>query len=295
MPGHVQGLPAQSAALEFQHRPNRRKNGTQLLPPTVKSQSYWTHRIGLLARIKWGSGNRLAALLLALLLGSGHAQGANDAYRLTSLPWYDLSDKFTVYARLSYTFDPSQESHNFNFLSPGLYYTASPWLQIWEGLINRYTDNQNKTDQLELRPYLGLKLFVPNDLKINFYNFTRYEYRAIEDLDTHNWQYHNRIRSRFGAEIPLTSRDRAWQTRTVYALVDVEPFYTFDEHAINPLNVSGGIGYVLNHHIHLEFSYYAHFERSNGGPLEFSENIFRLNVKIGLNREERAPGPAPSL
>src|SRR5262249_31096945 len=137
--------------------------------------------------------------------------------------------------------------------------------------------------------------FVPNDWKINLYDFFRYEYRAIKNLDTHDWDSSNRIRNRVAVEIPLTSREKAWHPNTWYALVNVEPFYTFEQRGINPLNVSGGIGYVLSHHIQMEFSYYAHFERSNGGPLEFTENIFRFNIKIGLNPERRPPGPTPSL
>jgi hypothetical protein len=77
--------------------------------------------------------------------------------------------------------------------------------------------------------------------------------------------------------------------------VNVEPFYDFKEHALDPLRVSGGVGYVLSHQVQVELSYSAQFSRQNGGPLEYTENIFRLNIKIGLNREHGPPGPKPSF
>jgi hypothetical protein len=218
----------------------------------------------------------------------------DNLYRFTVFPWYKLSDKFTAFARLSYSVDSGRDNRTLNFISPGVYYTPTPWLQVWEGMINRYVSKASAPDQLELRPYGGVKLFVPNDWKINFYNFFRYEYRAIEDRDTHDWEGTHRIRNLLGAEVPLVSRERAWQPNTWYALVNVEPFYRFDEHAIDPVRVTGGIGYVLNRYVHMEFTYAAQFSRVNGGPLEYTENILRLNIKIGLNREQR-PGPMPSL
>jgi hypothetical protein len=161
----------------------------------------------------------LAGWLLLLLLSCAFAplpaQEIDNLHRLTVFPYYHLSEKFTVYAHLAYSLNPDQESHTYYFVSPGFYYEPAPWIQIWEGLINRYTDNNSsKADQLELRPFLGVKLFIPNDWKLNLYNFTRYEYRAIEDLDTHDWSSSQRIRSRFGAETPLTRLEKAWHPKT---------------------------------------------------------------------------------
>ena len=73
-------------------------------------------------------------------------------------------------------------------------------------MISTYTDNEDSANQLELRPFTGVKLFVPNNIKWNIYNFTRYEYRALQDQDTYDWNNYSRIRSRFGVEFPLTSR-----------------------------------------------------------------------------------------
>src|SRR5262249_21655554 len=137
-------------------------------------------------------------------------------------------------------------------------------------------------------------LMLQNDLHLHLYNYTRYEFRAIENLGTHDWDFDHRIRSRFGAEIPLASGEKVWRANTWYALVSVEPVYTFNEHTIDPLRVSGGIAYIVSHRLRVEFLYYAQFTRPNGGNLAFTENIFRLNFKVNLNRHPN-PGPEPSF
>ncbi len=130
-----------------------------------------------------------------------------------------------------------------------------------------------------------MKLFVPNTSEIQIYNFTRYEFRDTENLDTHDWSSYSRIRSRFGVEFPLTKRSEAWQTETFYALADVEPFYRFDTDEWNPLRVRGGLGYILNDRIRVELIYTANFERSApGSPLEFNNNIIELNIRIGFGK-----------
>jgi hypothetical protein len=237
-------------------------------------------------------------LLLAFCLGaleSAIGADVSDAYRLTLFPWYDLNEHFTLFAHLGTTWSPDRSSRVSNLISPGVYYKASSWLQVWGGLNNRYTQNSDQPNQFELRPFVGTKLFLPNDWKLHLYNFTRYELRATDNLDTHDWDIKHRIRSRFGAEIPLTSREKAWSPGTFYALANLEPFYTFGQHGINPLRAAGGLGYILRHNIQLEFYYYAQFTRPNGGSLEYTENIFRFNIKIGLNRKPAPLGPTPSF
>src|SRR3974390_1651626 len=107
--------------------------------------------------------NRSAAFpwIVLLWLVSGAcapliAQDTSNLYRFTVFPYYDLSHKFTLYARLAYSLNPDTETQTFNVISPGVYYKPASWLQIWGGLVDRYTDNKSPTaDQLELRPYVG--------------------------------------------------------------------------------------------------------------------------------------------
>jgi Protein of unknown function (DUF2490) len=206
----------------------------------------------------------------------------SNQFRFNISTHHDIATNLTGFVHLDYFNNPDLGEQTFRVGWPGLTYTANHWLQLSGGLLTSYNDNNDSSDTLELRPYAGVKLFVPNDCKIHLYNYTRYEFRDTEDLDTHVWTGIHRIRSRFGVEVPLSSLERAWKPRTWYVLADVEPFYRFDKDTFDPLRVRGGAGYVINSRLSCELIYGAQFTRSNSGSLDFSENIIFLNIKIGL-------------
>jgi len=208
----------------------------------------------------------------------------NDEYQLNLNPHYALTDQLDVFGNFAY-YDNPHDYSKYRFGWPGLIYGPATWVQLWGGLDSYYTDNVGSANTLELRPFAGVKLFVPNQAKIFLYNFTRYEYRAIEDLDTHDWNNYSRIRSRFGVEVPLTTRAKAWEPKTFYCFTDVEPFYRYDKNEWDPVRVRGGIGYVVNDRIRTEIIYTAQYTRTSPGKsLEFSENILQVNIKISLRR-----------
>ena len=229
----------------------------------------------------------LVLTLAALGLAAGPLRAQEDdignEYRLTFFPYHRITDELTGSGYLGYVWNPEKDYRTYYLGWPVLSYAPVSWLQLWGGLVGLYTDNEDSADKLELRPFVGPKLFLPNKLKWNIYNFTRYEYRAIEDRDTHDWSHIHRLRSRVGVEIPLSSLERAWQPKTFYGLADVEPYYRFDRDQIDPLRVRGGLGYVLNDRLRLEFIYHVQYTRPEGSSgLEYTDNIFRLNIKIGL-------------
>jgi hypothetical protein len=226
--------------------------------------------------------------LCLLVLASVPAQAGDDTgneYRLTLFPYHRISDQVTGSGYLGYVWNPEKDYQTYYLGWPVASYAPESWLQIWGGLVGLYTDNESSADKLELRPFTGVKLFLPNGAKWNIYNFTRYEYRAIQNRDTDDWNNIHRLRSRFGAEFPFTSREGSWQPKTFYGLADVEPYYRFDQGEVDPLRVRGGMGYVVNDHIRMEFIYHAQFTRPAGSSgLEYTDNIFRLNIKIGLTK-----------
>jgi len=235
----------------------------------------------------------LAAVVMSLLPAASAASSStaaddneprNGEYRLTLFPYHKISDELTGFGYLGYVNNPDKE-YQTAYLGYGGSYSFNRTIQLWGGLIGTYTDNQHSSDKLELRPFIGPKLFLPNDWKWNIYNFTRYEFRDIQDLDTHAWTGIHRLRSRFGVEFPLTSGENAWQPKTFYALADVEPFFRFDKDVIDPFRVRGGIAYIISSRVRVEFIYHAQFTRPAGSSgLEFTDNIFRLNIKIALNK-----------
>jgi hypothetical protein len=229
----------------------------------------------------------LGTLLLLTVCASiarGDDNENDDEYQFNLNPHHGVTDQLDVFGNLGYREQPDNFS-KYRFGWPGLIYTPARWLQLWGGLDSYYTDNYDSADTLELRPFTGVELFVPNKAKIRLYNFTRYEYRAIENLDNHGWDKYSRIRSRFGVEIPLTSRAGAWEPKTFYGLTDVEPFYRFDKGEWDPVRVRGGLGYIVNNRLRAEIIYTAQFTRSSpDNSLDFTDNILELNIKIAFEK-----------
>jgi hypothetical protein len=227
--------------------------------------------------------------LASVLMGSLAARAQGDEpigneYRLTLFPYYSIATNTTGFGYLGYVNNPDKDFQTY-YLGKGVNYLLTPAVQFWGGLISTYTDDEANADQLELRPFGGVKLFLPNKIKWNIYNFTRYEYRALQNLETHDWNNYSRLRTRFGVEFPLTAHEQAWQPKTWYGLADVEPYYRFDKNVVDPLRVRGGLAYIVNDRVRVEFIYHAQFTRPAGSSgLEYTDNIFRLNFKLALGQ-----------
>jgi hypothetical protein len=224
----------------------------------------------------------------ALGLLAAHALGQNNPvtneYRVTIFPFHPISENLTGFGYLGYVNNPQNDYSTYYLGYPGLNYSIKPWLQIWTGLIGIYTNNHGKDDTLELRPFVGPKFFLPNRRKMNLYNFTRYEGRTTYSHGTHDWSYKTRLRSRFGAEIPLTSLAKAWQPRTFYVLTDVEPFWQSGA-GLDMVRFRAGLAYIAENHIRVEFIYHTQWGQSSGSDsLVYNRNIFRLNIKLGMRR-----------
>ena len=208
-----------------------------------------------------------------------------NEYRITLFPSHKVTETIGGFGYLGYVWNPEKNYQTYYLGWPCATYTPNSWLQVWGGFIGVFTDNESKANQLELRPFTGVKLFLPNQLKWNIYNFTRYEYRALQDRSTYDWNNYGRIRIRFGVEIPFSSMDKAWQPGEFYGLADIEPYYRFDNLLVDPLRIRGGIGYIMKSApLRVEFIYHAQFTQPyEGSGLKYTDNIFRLNIKIGLS------------
>jgi hypothetical protein len=159
----------------------------------------------------------------------------SNQYEFMLSPYHRITDNLTGSGRIGYFDNPDDHSRTYFFSYPNLTYKLNPEIQLWGGLREIYTENENSADKFELRP--------------------------------------------------LASVEKAWQPKTWYALADVEPFFRFDKDRLDPLRVRGGVGYVLNDRIRVEFIYTASFTRPSGSSsLEYTENAFRLNIRIALQR-----------
>ncbi|MBL9116157.1 MAG: DUF2490 domain-containing protein [Verrucomicrobiaceae bacterium] len=231
---------------------------------------------------------RHALLALALLFnlvpsGQVRASDINDEYRLTILPFYPFSKELVGFGYLGFV--PSWDKDYMNYYAgAGFTYDVNSWLQTWTGLIGSYTDDWDSSNKLEIRPFVGAKFFLPNELGWNIFAFPRYEYRMLQDVESNEWDYVHRARLRLGVEIPLTSKENGFKPKTWYAIADVEPMYRFDVDRIDPFRVRAGLGYVIGGGKKIEFIYHAQWTRPENGGLEYTDNIFRINIKFPLGK-----------
>src|SRR5262245_32226150 len=158
-------------------------------------------------------------LLVAIVPPALRAQTTLDSdeprpgeYRVTVFPFHRITDTLTGFGYLGYVTNPDEE-YTTEYLGYGMSYTPTHHVQWWGGLVSTATQNENSADKLELRPFVGIKLFLQNKWRWNVYNYTRWEYRIVENKDTDDWSDWSRYRSRFGLEIPLTGVERAWKPK----------------------------------------------------------------------------------
>jgi hypothetical protein len=207
----------------------------------------------------------------------------NNEYRVTAFPTHPLFGDFTGFGYLGYVNNTGKGLTTYYVGWPGVVYKPLKWLEGWGGLVYTWNDPETGSNTHEFRPYLGTKVYVPNQVHMNLYNFTRVEWRKITTDDTGARDDKVRVRSRFGFEAPLGSRP--WAVQTMYLLGDLEPMYQTDVHAIQTLRARAGIGYVTNHHMRIEVIYHVQMTRKSASdPLAYTDNIFRLNFKIGVKK-----------
>jgi hypothetical protein len=231
--------------------------------------------------------NHAGLLLLVICFMPRMVRAADDdvteQYRLMLSMDARIANKVTGNGTLGFFANPDEESRTYRVAWPTVTYIPARWVQLTGGLLTQYAGNEDRANELELRPFAGLKLFVPNKARWTIYNYTRYEYRNIENLDTHDWDQTSRIRSLFSVEVPLSSRERAWKPKTWYALLGAEPFYDFNTHNIDQVRLSAGIGRVFTDRLRVELTYYADLTRPDDGSLAYTGNIFQLNFLLGLH------------
>ena len=205
-------------------------------------------------------------------------------YQLTLSPHYRISDEVSGSGTLSYESSPERGNRVYYVSYPSVTYKLNGSVQLWGGLRVSYTDNENTADRFELRPFAGFKLYGPRTLNWNMFNYTRYEDRNVEILGVYQWTHAGRVRSQFGVEVPLASRDKSFTPKTWYLLTSVEPFYRLDKGWVDPIEVQAGMAYVVSSQLRLELIYYMNFTRPVGSSaLQYTDNTFRLNVKIGMS------------
>ena len=173
---------------------------------------------------------------------------------------------------------------------PNVIYRVRPWLQGVGGLIVNWTDNHASGNTRELRPFAGVKVFLPNSAHIHLYELTRLEWRRITNTENNTITREWRFRTRPGVEFPLS--ERAWQPGTFYGLANGEVFVEHD--FVNALWFMFGAGYIKSDRVRIELNYVTELSRrSSSDALAYSDNSFRLDFKYsfaeGLHHKQEGP------
>ena len=237
----------------------------------------------------WGAGHaRLAWLAVVIQLctwpAATRAQDVTNEYRLTAYPSYRLAEEWIGFGYVGLVAKPDADYSSY-YLGKGAFYVPRDWLQLWAGLIGVYTDSTVASNSLELRPFVGIKFIdMTESLKWRYFNWTRYELRLIDTLETSSWKSISRIRSQFRLEIPLATAERAWTPKTWYVFPEVEPVWRSDTGQIDPLRVRFALGYIATPRLLVEFQYYLEFTQPSGSGLEWTNNIWRLNFKVSTDQ-----------
>jgi hypothetical protein len=231
----------------------------------------------------------LAAILVPLVTAQSPNTDVTNEYRLTLVTSKPMTDKLIMFGYLGLVKAPDKGVGTLYYSPPGVIYKPRPWMELWAGMFGLYNNNETTSNSWELRPLGGIKFFVPNDKKINLYNFTRFEERLVNQ--DHNWKDIPRLRNRVGIEVPFT-RAKAWTTKSFYGLADIEPIWRFDNPSLQLIRVRGGVGYIFSKTWRAEFIYHAEF---TGDPKDYTGNIWRLNIKLNLPRHGQRPEPPPDI
>jgi len=231
-----------------------------------------------------------ALMLIALGSTSAHAQDVADDGRVAvTFAHPTLLDRVSG-APYVWVDDQTGSITSYRVAFPNLIYHATPWLQGWGGLIVNWKNDPTSDDTRELRPYIGVKVLVPNSAHIHVFDWTRYEFRRTTNTDKDTVTRVWRFRTRPGVEFPLSTH--AWQPGTFYGLANGELFV--EHHFVDAVRFMSGAGYIKSDRLRIEFNYVFELSRnSSSDVLAHSDNSFRLDFKFsfkeGLLRRQDGP------
>jgi Protein of unknown function (DUF2490) len=232
-----------------------------------------------------------AFLLVVVALGahSARAQEVTDDGRVGVIFAHPIAGDFSGQPYVWFD-DQTGSVKTYRVSFPNVIYRARPWLQGWGGLIVNWTDGQASGNTRELRPYVGVKVFVPNSAHIHLYDLTRFEWRRITNTASNIITREGRFRTRPGVEFPLSAR--AWQPGTFYGLANGEMFV--EHRFVNALRFMSGAGYIKNDRFRIEFQYVLELSRkASTDALAYSDNSFRLDFKVSFKQglHDKQAGP----
>lgn len=160
----------------------------------------------------------------------------------------------------------------------GLYRKPS---ELRGGLGVFYNHNEDASNTLEIRPWLGLLIKRPRIGPLTISNYIRLEERLFDTLDDNEWSHSTRLRYRIGTKIPLKPA-----TREQYYFIPLsfEWFWDVgkevDDVFSDRLRLDVGVGRIFSYVWTAEFHLVLQDARESEDQTFSGENlIFRFQVK----------------
>src|SRR5215510_10961470 len=233
---------------------------------------------------------RFALLLVALGAPVAQAQDVTDAGRAgVAFSHSTPLDDFSGAPYLLFQ-DKTGGVTSYRVAFPNIIYHAKPWLQGWGGVLMTWTNNETSGDTRQFRPYVGVKVFVPNSAHIHLYDWTRIEWLRTTNMYNNTITRVWRFRTRQGVEVPLSAR--AWQPGTFFGVANGELFV--EHNFVDAVRFMSGAGYIKNDRVRIEFDYLFQLSRkSSREALAYTGNSFRFtfaySFKEGLHQKQDGP------
>ena len=201
-------------------------------------------------------------------------------------PQWDISENFTLYGSTgARTIIP--HSWNQVFLTTAVRYAPIPLFSVFNrsqqeihgGLSIYYTNNEDKPNQLELRPFEGYKISWPNIANLRFTHFLRLEERFIFTIGESDFDFELRGRYKLEAIFHRTKHlvdfaNGLYFPISVELLIDLYSTELFND----AIRITPGLGYSSESNLwKLQFDIcYQYGDKDDLGSFTKNTIIYRL-------------------
>ncbi len=166
---------------------------------------------------------------------------------------------------------------------PSLQKGINEWLDLFGGLGFFYTVQKGLSNTLEIRPWIGARVYWYWDTfrKFRFSDYFRIEDRFIINTQSSGTSNSVRFRNKIDARIPIT--DHYFSDKIMYLMVSFEFFLdagNVDELYADDIRLGVGLGYKFNYNWRLEFYFYG-FRTQDTATTGFTktDQVWRLTLK----------------
>ncbi len=220
----------------------------------------------------------IVLLLLPLIL-QNRSFAADETDRqiwLDFYPHFYLSEKMEYYGDAGTRIQVSDFSWAQVYVRPSVRFHRTGHFELHGGLGLFYSYSEDQSNQLEVRPWEGVKLRWPDILGLTFTNYLRLEQRFVFDTQD-NWDASFSLRLRYELSTKAFLSEKLFLPFYVELFEDVGP--SVDERYVYRWRFGAGTGYVIDHIWTAEFVFTVQESRS-GSDQAFSISNLLFQFKL---------------